>query len=315
MPSITYSPEKAQKVKGRVIVVTGGAQGIGATTVTLLHTLGAHVVFGDIASGPGAALEDSLKATNPPNGGTVHFRHTDVTSYPDQLALFEEAFKIHGRVDAAISCAATVDDPTWFGNLTLDAVRNETASAGISKMVATNLVAPMILTHLALAFITASPSFPGASIGSNQGFTPSVTFTSSLAGLTPTPGMTIYSSTKHGLVGLTRSLPAVTPTRFNALCPGATDTAMLPDVVKDMWRGAGFRIQPPEVVARSIVQCVVDARLDRRVVVVAGGETWESEEELEKLWPAWLGEVNAKEVEDSGVFFGGPGKRIKLGRD
>jgi len=44
-------------------------------------------------------------------------------------------------------------------------------------------------------------------------------------------------------------------------------------------------------------------RIVRRAVVVAGGKAWESEEELEKLRSAWLGEENGKEVDDSQAFY------------
>jgi len=167
--------------------------------------------------------------------------------------------------------------PAWFAGVTLDAVRTE--PVGINKAVTTNLVAPMSLTRLALAFIGASPAFSGESTG----FVPSVVYTSSLSGLTPTPGMTMYSATKHGLVGLARSMPLTDEARFNVVCPSATDTGLLPDVVKGLWRGAGGKIQSAEDIARISVHCVAGASLDRRAVVIACGESWEAEEELDKV--------------------------------
>ena len=309
-------------LKGRVIVVTGGAQGIGAATVYLLHSLGAHVVFGDIATSAGQLLESTLSSPSSESAsssesetgekGRVYFQTTDVTSYASQLVLFEKAFLAFGRVDGAITCAAVMEDPAWFSaDISLDDVRAGGGEpVGISKMVTTNLVSPLLFTRLAMAFIRASPPFSatgnGEGAGEEESFIPSVTYTSSLAGLTPTPspGMTVYSTTKHGLVGLTRSLPGnAGKVRFNAVCPSAADTGLLPDVVKDLWRAAGFRIQSPEAVAQVLVQCVADARLDRRTVVVAGGEAWEAEEELEGVRGVWLGEENAREVEESGAFF------------
>jgi len=56
-------------------------------------------------------------------------------------------------------------------------------------------------------------------------------------------------------------------------------------------------------VARYIVHCIADGELYRRAMVVAGGEAWESGEELGKFRGAWLGEVNAKEVDDAAPFF------------
>jgi NAD(P)-dependent dehydrogenase (short-subunit alcohol dehydrogenase family) len=185
--------------------------------------------------------------------------------------------------------------------LTLDSVREESSGAGIDRMISTNLITPIQLTRLALAFIKVSPPFTGEG---QEKFVPSVTFTSSLAGLTPTRGMTVYSTTKHGFVGLMRSLPHNKGlVRFNAVCPSATDTGMLPEFVKEAWKGAGFRMQSAEDVARSLVGCVSDAGMDKRAVVVAGGKPWDSEGELEKLRGAWLEEENGKEVDDSAAFY------------
>jgi NAD(P)-dependent dehydrogenase (short-subunit alcohol dehydrogenase family) len=128
MAEIEYSEAVAQNVRGRVIVVTEGARGIGGETVTLLHGLGAHVVFGDVLESAGTELVSSLSSSQlaKPAGGSVYFVKTNVCSYAGQLALFEDAFRRHGRVDAAVTCAGVLDHPDWFdpSKLTLDAVRD-----------------------------------------------------------------------------------------------------------------------------------------------------------------------------------------------
>jgi len=127
MAEVKYSETLAQNVRGRVVVLTSGAQGIGAATVTLLHSLGAHIIFGDISQTAGAELEASLSALrkSSPDRGTAHFMHADVCNYVDQLALFDDAFRLHGRVDAGVTCAGVPDQPSWFdpSTLTLEAVR------------------------------------------------------------------------------------------------------------------------------------------------------------------------------------------------
>lgn len=89
------------------------------------------------------------------------------------------------------------------------------------------------------------------------------------------------------------------PTRFNAVCPSATDTGLVPEPVKAMWVGAGFRMQPPADVARYIVQTLADDGMNGRVAIAAGGKAWETEGELEKVRSAWLGYENAHEIESS----------------
>jgi NAD(P)-dependent dehydrogenase (short-subunit alcohol dehydrogenase family) len=86
----------------------GGAQGIGASTVALLHDVGAHVFLGDWDAKKGCDLETELKTNGSRQGGTVTFQKVDVRDYSSQLALFDAAFNRHGSVDAAVYCAAVV---------------------------------------------------------------------------------------------------------------------------------------------------------------------------------------------------------------
>lgn len=55
----------------------------------------------------------------------MYFRQVDVRNHESQLALFDAAYKAHGRVDAAISCAAVTEAPGWFEpeDLNLETVR------------------------------------------------------------------------------------------------------------------------------------------------------------------------------------------------
>jgi NAD(P)-dependent dehydrogenase (short-subunit alcohol dehydrogenase family) len=79
---------------GRVVVVTGGATGIGAEIVTHFVALGAHVVVADLVQpAPGAA--------------NAEFRPVDVCSDADLTALVASTVTQHGRIDALVNCAAT----------------------------------------------------------------------------------------------------------------------------------------------------------------------------------------------------------------
>lgn len=142
MAEILYSQGLAQGLKNKVIVMTGtpryafhfrmnyqlcsvgGSQGIGAATVAQLHSLGSHVFFGDWDDAKGRTLEQSLSG-EPSGGGSVHFQKLDVRDYNSQLALFDAAYDKHGRVDAAVSCAAVGEPGGWFEpeDLNLETVR------------------------------------------------------------------------------------------------------------------------------------------------------------------------------------------------
>lgn len=99
-----------QNICEKIIVVTGGASGIGAALVTLLYEQGARVAFGDNNHNAGEVLVKTLTADNC-SSGMVSFVSCNVSNYQDVYTLFRKALDLHGRVDHAVSCAGIVDDP------------------------------------------------------------------------------------------------------------------------------------------------------------------------------------------------------------
>lgn len=87
------------KVKDTVVVISGGATGIGAATVQILAQNGAKVVLGDINAD---AAEQLCKTYS-----GLSFVKCDVANYDDIYNLFKTAYDQHGRVDHAISSAGT----------------------------------------------------------------------------------------------------------------------------------------------------------------------------------------------------------------
>lgn len=123
MTAIPFSQQTLDSLSGKVVVLTGGAQGVGAATVQLAHDAGAHVFFGDWADDKGLKVEAAVRSSN--GSGSVTFQKVDVREYASQLALFDTAFAAHGRVDVAISCAAVSEPPGFFEpeNLDLESVK------------------------------------------------------------------------------------------------------------------------------------------------------------------------------------------------
>lgn len=93
-------PYDAAWVKGKVILITGGASGFGAGFVRHWAQHGATVVIGDINVPKGEALcRDINKGLT--GASKAHFVHCDVTDWQSQVNLFKAAVKLspHGGID------------------------------------------------------------------------------------------------------------------------------------------------------------------------------------------------------------------------
>ncbi|KAH8887028.1 putative oxidoreductase,short chain dehydrogenase [Thozetella sp. PMI_491] len=290
MAEIFYSQASAEKLRGRVVVLTGGGQGIGAALVGLLHGLGAHVFFGDWDKGKGQHVERTMGLQKSPNGGSVHFVPLDVRDYQSQLALFEGAYQKHGRVDVAISCAAVTEPGGWFEpeDLNLKTVRTEPLK--LKENIDINLTSVLSFSRIALAYMKESKSAEPVA------FSKSIILVSSIAGITEAPGLFAYSSGKHGVIGLMRALRPWAPVKYgvraNAICPWATDTQLLAGV-RERWVQEKMPMNQPADVARIIIQCAADASLNGKAVFVSGGRGFDTEEGVERTQPQWMGKENS----------------------
>ncbi len=204
----------------RVALVTGAARGIGAATVAALVAAGWRVVASDVcaddprlayALGTGAEL-DAVAAAAPERTRAVV---ADVRD-PDALAAAVEVALVEfGRLDAAIGCAGVLagGNPTW-----------EADPTGWDAQLEVNLTGMWHLARAAVPAILAS--------GDDAGDAPRGRFiaVSSAAGTTGLPRLSAYAASKHGVIGLVRSLAAeLAPHRVtaNVVCPGSTRTPIL----------------------------------------------------------------------------------------
>lgn len=92
------------KLKDRVAIVTGGAQGIGAACARALAEAGARVMIADLNEIAGAQLTKDIAAA----GGYAAFRRADVGDKADCDALVQAAVEHFGRVDILINNAGIV---------------------------------------------------------------------------------------------------------------------------------------------------------------------------------------------------------------
>ncbi|WP_198372324.1 SDR family NAD(P)-dependent oxidoreductase [Roseomonas rosulenta] len=93
------------RLRDKIVVVTGGASGIGRAIAILFAREGARVVIGDVTETPleGGAPTRAVVAQE---GGTLRFRHCDVTAWDDVEALVGSAVSEFGRLDVMVNNAA-----------------------------------------------------------------------------------------------------------------------------------------------------------------------------------------------------------------
>lgn len=190
-------------IKDKVIVVTGGASGIGKALAERFHADGAKAILVADLNGEGA--EAVAKAVN---GVALK---TDVTQEADIARLVETAEQKFGRVDLFCSNAGiSYRDPDM-------ANPGSPPDSAWARGWGVNVMAHVYAARHAL---------PGM-LKRGEGY---FLNTVSAAGLLSQIGSAVYSTTKHAAIGFAEHLAiatADTGVRVSALCPQAVDTPML----------------------------------------------------------------------------------------
>ena len=93
----------ANEMAGKVVIVTGGARGLGQAMVELIVEEGGQVIIADLRDDEGEALARSL-------GGAVRFRRSDVSSRDDMQALIDFAVSEFGGLHAMVNNAGLTDN-------------------------------------------------------------------------------------------------------------------------------------------------------------------------------------------------------------
>lgn len=271
-----FEPQESafSSLEGKVVVLSGGATGIGAATVRLLADQGAKVVFGDINA---AAAQEPVDRKR-----DVSFVSCDVTKYDDIYTLFVTAKKVHGHVDHAISCAGIFEVGNWFDpSLTVESVGKD---PGNTKVLDVNVLGTLHFARVAAVFLR-----DGKRVGEDR----TLTLLSSVNAFRESPGLFMYQTSKHAVHGLLRSsrktLYERDGIRVNAVCPGVTDTPMTEKIIQ-AFKENNLWWQSPESVARMILGLETTVSMNGKAIYIEGGEGWEFEDSFYEHQPQWLGE-------------------------
>ncbi|KAJ9608384.1 hypothetical protein H2200_007372 [Cladophialophora chaetospira] len=227
------SPFNVGNLKGKTIVITGGASGFGASCSRHWSSHGANIIIGDINAKQGTALIASLRQSS--NSQNHHFIPLDVTSWSSQAHFFREAARLspHGGIDCVMANAGIADaeeqlafeePPDYSGMEAPPPPKMRTAEI--------NLTGVLYTTHLALSYLSRNPGSGKCAVDRHDGERDRhLLLVASIAGLAGLPAQPLYAAAKHGVVGLFRTLrmtsPMKTGLRVNMINPYFVETPLL----------------------------------------------------------------------------------------
>ena len=228
----------------RAGLVTGAASGLGRATAVAFGAARARVVVADVDEDGGAETVRMVEAV----GGEALFIRTDVTDAAQVAAMVGGCFAAYGSLDFAVNNAGTTGKGGRVGEYDLD---------DWHRTVSINLDGVFHCLRAELPLMEQAGR--GAIVNVASG-----------AGLVGFTGLPAYVASKHGVVGLTKAAAleyAASGVRVNAVCPGATRTAMLegymaqdPRIEKMMTAGVPMgRLGNAEEIAAAILWLCSDA--------------------------------------------------------
>jgi NAD(P)-dependent dehydrogenase (short-subunit alcohol dehydrogenase family) len=186
-----------RELEGRHALITGGGTGIGAAAARHLHAAGAKVTL------LGRRMEPLLAVAEEIGGSAIG---CDVTA-PDQIQkAFDEARTLNGPMDLLIVNAGIAESAP-FHKMTRESW---------DRIISVNLTGAFECSRAGIGDLLKSDSGR-------------LVFVASVASLRGVPYAAHYAASKHGLLGLMRSLAAEyakTNVTVNAVCPGYVDTPM-----------------------------------------------------------------------------------------
>jgi NAD(P)-dependent dehydrogenase (short-subunit alcohol dehydrogenase family) len=198
-------------LKGKSVVITGAASGVGRAASELFASHGARLVCADIAVAP---LEETVASVTA-SGGEARAVRCDVTRNADIVAAVAAAVQAYGRLDVIFNNVG-IPSPKAGGG-TGPARLDENTEEEIDRLIAVNVKGVIFGCQAAVARFRA------------QGGGGVIVNTASAAGLIGWGGV-LYGTTKGAITSLTRSLAielAKDGIRVNSLCPAGMPTPFL----------------------------------------------------------------------------------------
>jgi NAD(P)-dependent dehydrogenase (short-subunit alcohol dehydrogenase family) len=242
---------------GKVALVTGGSSGIGRATARAFAEAGATVVLSDINAADGEVVAQAIRD----GGSEATFIQADVSQAADVARLISETVARYGRIDYAHNNAGILGGVAQLADVAEDE---------FDRLISVNLKGVWLCLKEEILQMQRQ-SGGGAIVN-----------TASIAGIRGSAWLPIYSASKHGVIGLTRSAAlayAADSIRVNAICPGYVDTTMVTNTPLLQARAAERtplgRLATPEEIAAAVLWLCSDASsyVTGEAMVLDGGVT------------------------------------------
>ncbi|KAK8164191.1 hypothetical protein IWX90DRAFT_505180 [Phyllosticta citrichinensis] len=231
-------------MEGKVVAITGGAQGIGFEPAKMLVSRGARVSIGDIDKAELEKAEEYIKSIG--KGGDAFFQRLDITNRQNVDDWIDNTVQWAGKLDAAVNSA---------GRNCSRALGYTSPYQSLGSFVVSFLAQVSLTDDIQGTFYSLRAELRNIKDGG------SIVCISSVQGRLGFPTSAAYSAAKHGVIGLVRSAAkenGARNVRVNAVAPGAIDTRMVQLEHKNEIQTPIKRIGTPQEVAGLISYLLSD---------------------------------------------------------
>ncbi|MGG4046595.1 SDR family NAD(P)-dependent oxidoreductase [Paenibacillus favisporus] len=203
------------ELENKIVLVTGAGSGIGRASSLKMAANGAKVVLVDFNRETG---EETLRMVQD-QGGEGIFVQADVSKSEDVQRYVNAAVDTYGRIDAFFNNAGIIQKFSLLADV---------EEAEFDRLVAVNMKG----AFLGLKYVLKVMEKQGSG---------SIINTASTAGIRSEHSVSVYSATKHAVIGLTKSAAmeyVKKGIRVNAICPGGVQTSLTQSVEEQFKAGS-----------------------------------------------------------------------------
>ncbi|QKX53824.1 uncharacterized protein TRUGW13939_00904 [Talaromyces rugulosus] len=277
MSTYPFDKEQLQNLRGRTILITGAASGIGRAAAQIAHDHGANLVLGDLNIEEGNKLVKELP-------GPVVFLRTDISKWNDVLSLFEAGYKEYGMIHAVLANAGMNKEDLLAESLDANG-RLLPPNLGSIDV---NLVGTIYTVKLAVHFFSKWPETKCQ-----------IVLTASAASYLDTPPLYLYCAAKTGVLGLMRGLRSQLVKQnitINVVAPWMTITNMVSPSLIELW--GDLPANQPWGVAHALLLPLLQPDINGKAFFVAGHRIIDLEDRLSETQPSWMGEQLSSDIKE-----------------